>query len=192
MRLSSSFAAGERRVEPRVSGSSHLAVAEEGPHPRLWLVSTMATVVQVAVEPGLVDRVDRTEAHGHGRELPEVGHQPRMRVARGQAAALVADLLAEAGRVPLSSSRPSRNARAYTPGARGPGSRPGRRWRAGSSLPRKKWLKPISYSGDRRCRRPPCWRAPPSRPRSNARRRGCGARCTRRRGTTARTRAGWC
>ena len=50
---------------------------------------------QVPVEPGLVDRVDRAEAHGDGRELPEVRHQPRVRVGR-QAAAGVRQLLAEA------------------------------------------------------------------------------------------------
>ncbi len=54
-----------------------------------------AAVVQVAVEPRLVDRVDRAEAHRHGRELPEVRHQPRVRVGR-QAAAGVRELLPEA------------------------------------------------------------------------------------------------
>src|SRR3712207_8146138 len=56
----------------------HLTVTEERPHPRLRGVRDPA-VVQVAVEPRLVDRVDRAEAHGDGRELPEVGHQPRVR-----------------------------------------------------------------------------------------------------------------
>ena len=41
-----------------------------------------AAGVQVAVEAGLVDGGQRAEAHRDGRELPEVGHQPRMRVAR--------------------------------------------------------------------------------------------------------------
>ena len=50
--------------------------------------------MQVAVEAGVVERRDRAEAHRHRRELPEVGHQPRVRVAR-QAAAAAADLLAE-------------------------------------------------------------------------------------------------
>ena len=50
---------------------------------------------QVAVEPGLVDSVDGAEAHRDGRELPEVGHQPRVRVGR-QAAAGVRELLPEA------------------------------------------------------------------------------------------------
>ena len=38
-------------------------------------------VLQVAHEARLVDRADRTDAHRAGRELPEVGHQPGMRVA---------------------------------------------------------------------------------------------------------------
>ena len=50
---------------------------------------------QVLVEPGLVDRVDRAEAHGHRGELPEVRHQPRVRVGR-QPAARVGQFLAEA------------------------------------------------------------------------------------------------
>ena len=54
-----------------------------------------AAVVQVVVEPGLIDRVHRAKAHRHRGELPEVGHQPRVRVGR-QAAAGMAVLLAEA------------------------------------------------------------------------------------------------
>ena len=69
-------------------GLVRLAVAEErpdvGPAGVLELPGQ-----QVAVEPGLVDGVDRAEAHGDRRELPEVGHQPRVRVGR-QAAAGVA------------------------------------------------------------------------------------------------------
>lgn len=37
-----------------------------------------APVLQVAVEGRLVDRVDRADAHGDGRELPEVGHPARV------------------------------------------------------------------------------------------------------------------
>ncbi len=51
-------------------------------------------VEQVAVEPRLVDRADRPEAHGDRGELPEVGHQARVRV-RGQALEAVGQLLAE-------------------------------------------------------------------------------------------------
>ncbi len=62
-------------------GLVHLAVAEEAPHPAVAGVLD-PTVLQVAVEAGLVDRAERAQAHRHGRELPEVRHQPRVRVAR--------------------------------------------------------------------------------------------------------------
>ena len=57
-----------------------------------------AAVLEVPVEPGVVDRVDRTEPHGHGRELPEVRHEAGVRIARESAAA---DLHAEAVEVRL-------------------------------------------------------------------------------------------
>ncbi len=72
-------------------GLVHLAVADEGPHPGRTRVDDLA-VQQVAVEARLGDRVQRAEAHRHGRELPELRHAPRVRVAR-QAAAV--DLAAE-------------------------------------------------------------------------------------------------
>ena len=56
-----------------------LAVADERPDARPARVED-AAVLEVAVEPGLVDRADRAEAHGNRRVLPEVGHQPGMRV----------------------------------------------------------------------------------------------------------------
>lgn len=80
----------------------HLAVAEEGPHVRLLGVGDAARL-HVAVHPGLVDRAQRAEAHGHGRELPEVRHEPRVRVA-GQAVGGLGLLLAE--RVELGSGEP--------------------------------------------------------------------------------------
>ena len=45
------------------------------------------TILQVFVEPRLVDRHQRPQAHRHGRKLPEPRHQPGVRIAR-QAAAL--------------------------------------------------------------------------------------------------------
>jgi hypothetical protein len=51
-----------------------------------------APVVQVAQEARLVDGLRGAEAHGHGGELPEIGHQPGVRVG-GDAVAL--GLLAE-------------------------------------------------------------------------------------------------
>ena len=54
-----------------------------------------SAIVQVVIEPGLIDRVHRAQAHRYRRELPEVGHQPGVRVGR-QSTARVAVLLAEA------------------------------------------------------------------------------------------------
>ena len=48
--------------------------------------------MQILEEARLVDRHQRPEAHRDGRELPEVGHQPGMRIGRD---ALAVDLLAE-------------------------------------------------------------------------------------------------
>ena len=78
-----------------------LAVADERPDATARRIEE-AAVLEVAVEPRLVDRVDRAEAHRHGRELPEVGHEPRVRIARqavlrrGLAAEVVELLLGEA------------------------------------------------------------------------------------------------
>ncbi len=71
-------------------------VTEEGPHVLVGGVLE-AAIVQVVVEPSLVDGVHRPpQAHRHrGGELPEIGHQARVRVGR-DAAARMAVLLAEA------------------------------------------------------------------------------------------------
>ena len=83
--------AGQRDRAQRL-GLVHLAVAEERPHVPVRGVGQPAGV-QVLEEPGLVDRHQRAQAHRHRRELPELRHQPRVRVRR-QAAAV--DLLPEA------------------------------------------------------------------------------------------------
>jgi hypothetical protein len=75
----------------------HLAVADERPHPRPGGVDQLP-VLQIVVEASLVDGVEGAEAHGDGRELPEVGHQPRVRVGRQ---AVGAALLAEGLQVGL-------------------------------------------------------------------------------------------
>ena len=75
-------------------GLGHLAVAEERPDALVAGVLD-AAVLQVAVEPRLVDRVDAGEAHRDGRELPEVRHQPRVGVRREPGAHAVLDLLPE-------------------------------------------------------------------------------------------------
>src|SRR5262249_56659973 len=59
----------------------------ERPHPRPRRVGDAAGG-EVAVEAGLVDGVDGPEAHGDRRELPELGHEPRVRVAREPGTAL--------------------------------------------------------------------------------------------------------
>ena len=75
----------------------HLAVAHEGPDLPVAGVDDPAGG-HVLQEPCLVDRHQRAEAHRDGRELPEVGHQPGVRVRRETAAV---DLLAEAAKLIL-------------------------------------------------------------------------------------------
>ncbi len=72
----------------------HLAVAEVGPDPLRGRVPD-APVVQVAVEPGLVDGGQRAEAHRDRRELPEVRHQARVRVRAEAVAAGLAPVVVE-------------------------------------------------------------------------------------------------
>ena len=62
-------------------GLVHLAVTEERPDVLVGGVLD-AAVAQVAVELGLVDRVHRADAHRDRGELPELRHQPRVRVRR--------------------------------------------------------------------------------------------------------------
>ncbi len=59
----------------------HFTVAEEGPDLLVRGILDPA-VGEVFVRLGLVDRVDRTETHRDCRELPEVRHEPRVRVGR--------------------------------------------------------------------------------------------------------------
>ena len=84
-----------------------------------------AAILQIAHEARLVDGVDRAEAHGNGGELPEIRHQPGMRI-RGQAG-LVAQFMAEvfAGAFRSGGLRETRAHRRRA--KRGPGSRPNRR-----------------------------------------------------------------
>ncbi len=93
VRLSSSSRDGQADGAAYL-GLVGLAVAEEGPDVRPAGVLQLASQ-QIAVEPGLMDCIDRAEAHGYRRELPEVRHQPRVRVGR-QAAAGMRELLPEA------------------------------------------------------------------------------------------------
>ncbi|MNF36616.1 hypothetical protein D3C84_175150 [compost metagenome] len=73
----------------------HLAIAEHAPDVApIGLLQ--ASVLQIAHEPRLVHRADGADAHGPGGELPEVRHQPRMRVG-AQAGAV--DFLAVVGQL---------------------------------------------------------------------------------------------
>ncbi|MDQ0767698.1 hypothetical protein QF031_000447 [Pseudarthrobacter defluvii] len=74
-------------------GFVHFPVAKERPDLLVRGVF-QAPVVQVAVVLGLVDRVHRPDAHGHGGEFPEVRHQARVRVG-GQGVAFAGLFLPE-------------------------------------------------------------------------------------------------
>src|SRR5690606_26695451 len=63
-----------------------LAVTQEAPD-LLFARLDEAAAFQVLHEARLVDRLDRTQTHGYGRELPEIGHQPGGRIG-GQAVAV--------------------------------------------------------------------------------------------------------
>src|ERR687891_39414 len=39
-------------------------------------------MMQIAIETRLIDRIQRRQAHRHRRELPELRHEPRMRIRR--------------------------------------------------------------------------------------------------------------
>ena len=86
------FARGRASMRAQRFGLVHLAVAQERPDLARRLRDD-AAVLQIAHEARLVDRVDRPEAHRYRRELPEIRHQPGMRI-RGQAG-LLAQLVAE-------------------------------------------------------------------------------------------------
>ncbi len=60
-------------------GLVHLAVAHEGPDLAAFGLDDVA-VLQILHETRLVDRHQRAQAHGYRRELPEVGHQPGVRI----------------------------------------------------------------------------------------------------------------
>ncbi|CKQ18553.1 Uncharacterised protein [Mycobacterium tuberculosis] len=79
--------------QPTALGFVHLAVAQKTPHVLIGGVFDTA-VMQIVVEPCLVDGVERAQTHRHGGEFPEVGHEPRVRIGR-QPAADMAVFLAE-------------------------------------------------------------------------------------------------
>ena len=67
-------------------GLVHFAVTEHAPDLAAGAVQ-QAAVCEEAHEAGVVNRADGPQTHGAGGELPEVGHQPRVRVAREAARA---------------------------------------------------------------------------------------------------------
>ncbi len=81
----SSFSREARRDGAERFGFVGLAVAEERPDFRIRSL-LQAAILEVAHEARLVDRANRPEAHRDGRELPEVRHQPRVRIRREAAA----------------------------------------------------------------------------------------------------------
>src|SRR5262249_29268555 len=57
------------------------AVAHEGPDLAIGGFGELV-VLQILQESGLIDRHQRPEPHRHGRKLPEIRHQPGVRIAR--------------------------------------------------------------------------------------------------------------
>ncbi len=87
----SSFSRPASEIAPSDSGSSISPSPQNTQTLRVVRVGEAAPV-QIAQEARLIDRHQRPEAHRDGRELPEIRHQPGMRIGRQ---ALAADLLAE-------------------------------------------------------------------------------------------------
>ena len=87
------FTRGERQAGKRFR-LVHLAVTHE--RPDLAAVGVEhAAVAQVAHELGLVDCVERAQAHRAGRKLPEVRHQIRVAVRRQSLAAGLAPVVVQ-------------------------------------------------------------------------------------------------
>ena len=72
------FARRQRNRSQRF-GLVHLAVAHESPHLAPVRIED-AAIAQVLHEARLIDGRDRSQAHGHRGELPEIRHQPGMRI----------------------------------------------------------------------------------------------------------------
>ncbi|MNC87980.1 hypothetical protein D3C83_37600 [compost metagenome] len=59
----------------------HFAITEECPHLAAFRIGNAARL-QIFHEARLVDRRQGREPHRYGRELPEIGHQPWVRIRR--------------------------------------------------------------------------------------------------------------
>ena len=103
------FACRPGSMAPSDSGSS-VSPSPRNAQTRCVGVSLHAAMFKIAIEAGLINGHDRREAHRYGGKLPEVGHQPGMRIAT------TARRPGASSRRKFSSwlsvSRPSRNARA--------------------------------------------------------------------------------
>ena len=93
MRLSS-FSRAPSDDAPEGVDLVGLAVADEGPDLAIGLRDEVA-IFEVAHEAGLVDGVERADAHGDGGEVPELRHEPGVGV--GGEAGLAAEFVAEVG-----------------------------------------------------------------------------------------------
>ncbi len=88
------LARGDRETRERL-GLVHLAVAHEAPHLARRASRGEPALLEVAHEARLVDREERADAHGARGELPQVRHQPRMRIRRQALAARLAPVVVE-------------------------------------------------------------------------------------------------
>ena len=73
--------AGSQGDRTQRFGFIHLAVAHEGPDSSAGR-RLQSAVLQIANKPRLINRLNRPQSHTDGRKLPEIGHQPGMRIRR--------------------------------------------------------------------------------------------------------------
>ena len=158
------LARSERQSAQRF-GLVRFAVAEERPDLARRLGDD-AAILEVAHEARLIDGVDRTQAHRDGGELPEVRHQPGMRI--GGQARVVAQFVAEVLQVLFGQAAFEESAGVDARARRGPGSRRSRRadrrscrGRNGCARLRRAWPARRRWRCGRRCRYRICWRGPP-------------------------------
>src|SRR5262245_30689389 len=101
-----------KRNRPQRLRLVHLTVAQKGPD--LGVVRLLQSAVfEIAIKARLIYGHDRAESHRDRRELPKIGHQPRVRIRRQTAARL--QLAPEVAQMLLRDA-PFQKARAYTPG----------------------------------------------------------------------------
>ena len=78
--VAQTLATGQRDGTERLRPVT-LTVSQETPDFAVAMVH-QATLTLILHDVGLIDRLNRPEAHRHGGELPVIRHQPRMRVRR--------------------------------------------------------------------------------------------------------------